>query len=403
MTMHAPDPIAPAPRVTTLVILASVGPLAMNIFVPSLPAMARYFQTDYAVVQLVVSLYLVALAAVQLIIGPASDRFGRRPVLLVCFVLFCVATFAAIFAPNIYVLLAWRVVQSFSAAGFVLARAIVRDTVATEDAASKIGYVTMGMSVTPMVAPFIGGYLDEHYGWQASFWLTLACGLGAMTIAWFGLAETNLRRSASMAAQFHSYPELLRAPRFWGYTATAMFASGVFFAFLGGGPYVSTEMLHMTPSQYGLYFAILSVGYMFGNFLSGRYTKAWGMNRMMMMGNIFSVIGMAASLCLFAAGLFHPLSLFLPASFVGIGNGMTLPSANAGIVSVRPHLAGSASGLGGALTMTGGAAMAALASSLLGPETGPYPLIIVCLGSAVASVAAAYFVIRRAAQVGELR
>ncbi len=390
------------PSIVTLVAMASVGPLAMNIFVPSLPAMARHFDTSYSVIQLLVSLYLLALALAQLIIGPLSDRYGRRPVLLGSLALFCVATLGALFAPGVEALLACRVAQAGSAAGIVLSRAIVRDTVDTQDAASKIAYVTMGMSITPMFAPLLGGWLDEHYGWQASFWVSCIFGLIVLIFCWADLKETNLTPSSSMMAQFRSYPELLRSPRFWGYTATAVFASGTFFAYLGGGPYVSTEMLDMSPSQYGLYFSLLSFGYLVGNFFAGRYTKAWGMNRMMMAGNLVSLVGMLAMFGLFEAGLFHPLSLFLPASLVGVGNGLTLPSANTGIISVRPHLAGSASGLGGALTLGGGAGLAALASSLLGPTSGPFPLIYVCLGSAAAAVISTWLVIWRTRQVGEL-
>lgn len=391
---------AAPPRLATLVIAASVGPLAMNIFLPSLPNMSKHFAVPYSVIQLVVSLYLVALAAVQLLIGPASDRFGRRPILLISFLIFIVATVAAVYAPNIYFLLFCRVIQSFSAAGFVLARAIVRDTVDTEQTASKIGYVTMGMSLTPMLAPFIGGYLDELYGWQASFWVSAIFGLVAFVIVWFDLKETNMFRSSSMGAQFRAYPELFRSPRFWGYTLTAMFASGVFFAFLGGGPFVSTAMLHLTPSQYGFYFGIISIGYMLGNFIAGRYSQAVGMNRMMLYGNIIMCLGLVICLALFLAGYWHPLSLFGSASFIGIGNGMTLPNANAGIVSVRPHLAGSASGLGGALTMFGAAALAALASSVLTIETGPYPMLAIMLVSALCATISSALVIRRTEAVG---
>lgn len=386
---------AEPPRLLTLVVAASVGPLAMNVFLPSLPNMSAHFGVPYSVIQLVVSLYLVALAAVQLLIGPASDRYGRRPVLLISFVIFIIATVAAVYAPTIQTLLICRVLQSFSAAGFVLARAIVRDTVDTEETASRIGYVTMGMALTPMIAPFIGGYLDELYGWQASFWLSAAFGVVAFVIVWFDLKETNLFQSSSMRAQFRAYPELLRSQRFWGYTLTATFASGVFFAFLGGGPFISTEMLHLTPSQYGFYFGIISIGYMLGNFFAGRYSKSIGMNLMMLYGNIIMCIGLIACLLLFLAGYWHPLSLFGSASFIGIGNGMTLPNANAGIVSVRPHLAGSASGLGGALTMFGAAALAALASSVLTIETGPYPMLAIMLASAVCSTIASALVIQR--------
>src|SRR5690606_10697078 len=123
----------------------------------SLPGIARYFDADYAVVQLTVSLYLAATAVLQLVIGPASDRFGRRPVMLICFTIFMVGSIAVIYAPTIELLLAARILQAFAAAGMVLSRAIVRDMVGTDEAASKIGYITMGMAVVPMAAPAIGG------------------------------------------------------------------------------------------------------------------------------------------------------------------------------------------------------------------------------------------------------
>lgn len=386
----------------TLVIATATGALAMNVFLPSLPGIARYFDADYAVVQLAVSLYLAATAVLQLGIGPASDRFGRRPVMLTCFVIFIIGSVAAIYAPTIELLLAARVLQAFSAAGMVLSRAIVRDTVSTDEAASKIGYVTMGMAVVPMVAPAIGGVLDEIYGWQAAFALTLGFGAIAFVIIFLDLGETNRRKSASLLDQVSGYPQLLGSRRFWGYAATAAFTSGTFFAFLGGGPYVATEMMGLSPSGYGFYFGLISVGYMAGNFLTGRFSRRVGINPMMLAGNVFSVLGMTAALLLFASGHDHALSLFGPAALVGLGNGMTLPNATVGMVSVRPHLAGSASGLGGALQIGGGAALSMVAGALLAPDTGPYPLIWMMLLSSIAGVAATLYVMHVARSAGEL-
>lgn len=390
------------PHILTLVIATATGSLAMNVFLPSLPGIARYFDADYAVVQLAISLYLVATAGLQLVIGPASDRFGRRPVMLTCFGIFLFGSAATIYAPTIELLLAARLLQAFAAAGMVLSRAIVRDTVGTDEAASKIGYITMGMSVVPMIGPAIGGILDELYGWQASFLLTLGFGVLAFIVVFFDLGETNHNRSSSLLAQVKSYPELMRSRRFWGYTLTAACTSGSFFAFLGGGPYVSTEMLHLGPAQYGFYFAIISIGYMAGNFLSGRFSRRVGLNTMMLAGCIAAVVGMIASFILFGAGYYHPLSLFGPTVLVGLGNGMTLPNANAGIVSVRPHLAGSASGLGGSMQIGGGAVLAMVAGALLGPDTGPWPLLVVMLCSTVAAVVAALYVMHVARKAGEI-
>ncbi len=379
---------ATAPHITTLVIASSLGALTLNVFLPSLPAMAQHFDTDYSVIQLTVSLYLAAMGVLQLVLGPASDRFGRRPVMLASLTIFILATAAAIVAPNVEALLVCRVLQAFAAAGVVLSRAVIGDTVGITGAASRIGYVTMGMTVAPMIGPAIGGILDEAYGWQATFVLTLVFGISAITIVFLDLGETNRHRSANFTAQFRAYPQLLRSRPFWAYTLTAAFTSGAFFAFLGGAPYVSSEILGLSPSAYGLYFAILSLGYMSGNFLSGRYASRFGIRRMMLSGNFVAMTGVLISLGLFQLGFVHPLSLFVPMALMGVGNGLTLPSANAGLVSVDPRLAGSASGLGGALQMSGGAALSFLSGMFLSPDSGVFPLLAVIFLSAAAAIVA---------------
>ncbi|MBA3326460.1 MAG: multidrug effflux MFS transporter, partial [Rhodobacteraceae bacterium] len=343
------------PHVVTLVLMTGVSALNMNMVLPSLPSLAAYYAADYAVVSLTVSAYLGLTAALQLIIGPLSDRYGRRPVLLGCFAVFLVATLGCMVAPNIETFLAFRMMQATVASAFALSRAIVRDMVGPNEAASMIGYVTMGMSVAPMISPMIGGFLDETLGWQSVFGFTFIAGAVALTLMWFDMGETNAAPSTNFAAQFRAYPELFRSPRFWGYSLTAALASGAFFAFLGGGPWVASEILGMGPAQLGFYFGFIALGYLFGNFLSGRYTARVGLNRMMLLGGIVASAGMILALLLFAAGVATPLSFFGSILFLGLGNGLCLPSANAGIVSVRPHLAGSASGLGGALMIGGGA------------------------------------------------
>lgn len=394
------------PHIVTLVAISGLGALNMNMFLPSLPNIGSYYAADYALVQLAVSGYLAFTALLQLVIGPMSDRFGRRAVLIGSLVIFLAATAAAPFAPTIESFLALRMLQATVVSGLVLSRAIVRDMVGPEEAASMIGYVTMGMTLVPMIGPALGGIVDQAFGWQASFAVLFLVGAAVLALVLADLGETNKVQSASMVAQFRAYPELVRSRRFWGYTLTATFASGAFFSFLGGAPLVATAMLGLSPGALGLYFIIVALGYMLGNFLSGRFARRVGIGRMMVSGNIISALGMALALALFALGYHHPLSFFGPILFVGLGNGVTLPSANAGIVSVRPHLAGSASGLGGAMMIGGGAVLAALSSAILSPETGPYPLLLVMFGSAVAGTAAALWtgrIERQVAAPGPLR
>ncbi len=382
------------PHILTLVMITGLGAWTMNVFLPSLPAIAKHFNADYSVVQLTISGYLGCIALLQLIYGPLSDRFGRRPVLVGAFAIFLVATLGCALAPNIETFLAFRMLQASVAAGMVLSRAIVRDMVPKDQAASMIGYVTMGMAVVPMIGPAFGGILDQNFGWQSTFYATLLFGALALALIWHDLGETNQSQSTSFTSQFRAYPELLRSRRFWGYSLTAGFASGAFFAFLGGAPYVATQILGISPTQLGLYMGVIALGYLLGNFLSGRFSTRLGVNRMMLMGGMVTSFAMLLALTLFGLGLVHPLSFFGSFFFMGIGNGLTLPNANAGIVSVRPQLAGSASGLGGSLMIGAGAALSAISGTLLGPETGIWPLLWMMLGSALAGLLATFWVIR---------
>lgn len=367
-----------APSILTLFVLAACGPAGMNLCLPSLPNIARHFDANYGLVQLIVTGYLLATAVLQLLIGPLSDRFGRRPLVLVCLFIFTVMSVASIFAPTIEWLLVIRLFQSSAAGGMVLARAIVRDTVtSTDEAASRIGYVTMGMALMPMLGPIIGGFLDEAFGWESTFIFMTVFGLFAFAVAWVDVGETNLRRSSSMTQQFRSYPQLLRSPRFWGYSLTSGFGSGAFFAFLGGGPYVASEILGLSPSEYGFNFAIISIGYMFGNFLSGRFSRSVGMDRMILGGNLLAIVGMGIGTLLTFMGSISALTLFGAAAAVAIGNGMSLPNSNACMVSINPLLAGSASGLGGFLQVGAGASMAFIAGAVIAGAATPMPLFIV--------------------------
>lgn len=371
------------PHVSTLVVVAGLAALTMNIFLPSLASMATHFGTSYAVMQLAVSAYLAGTAALQLVIGPLSDLYGRRPVMLGCIALLALGSVICLTAPNITVFMIGRILQTAIVAGFVLSRAIVRDMVSANEAASMIGYVTMGMSLVPMVAPALGGVLNDAYGWQANFVVMLIYALVCLVITYRDLGETNHHRSASITAQFRAWPELVRAPAFWGYALTCGFASGIFYAFLGGAPFIGTVIYGLTPAMLGLQFMLLAIGYTLGNFASGRYARRFGLITMITAGNLISVLGVVISFALVGWGSNSAFAFFGPLVLVGLGNGITLPSANAGLVSVRPHLAGSASGLGGAIYVGGGAALSVLSGWMLTKDTGVMPVLSLMLISAI--------------------
>lgn len=391
------------PHIFTLVMLASIGAMSMNMFLPSLPAMTDHFQTDYRITQLSVALYLGMSGVVHLVVGPLSDRFGRRPIVLISLAIFVATAIGCVYAPNIETFLVFRMVQASVATGLVLSRAMIRDMVPNEEAASMIGYVTMGMSIIPMLSPALGGFLDANFGWQANFWTYAILGMGVLVLAWADSGETSTTKFSSFSAQFSQYPELLTSPRFWGYALAAMFASGSFFAYLGGAPFVGAELYGLSPERLGMFFGAPAVGYLVGNFVSGRFSQRIGMQRMVWLGSLINFVGMATSLLIFLFG-FGTVTLFFGfMTFVGLGNGMVLPNANAGMMSVRPHLAGSAAGLGGAMMIGGGALLSALSGSILSTETGVYPLLWIMGTSALCSILAILYVIKRDAQIGETK
>lgn len=387
------------PHMVTLVLLAGISAMSMSVFLPSLPAMTEEFGTSYGVMQLSISMYLGFTALVQVIIGPISDKYGRRPVILGAIAIFVLASLGCIFATSAEVFLFFRMIQSVVAVSMVLSRAIVRDIFPPKESAAMIGYVTMGMSLVPMIAPTIGGLIDASFGWRGTFVFLILTGAALWTLCFFDQGETNRSKGQSFAAQFAEYPELFTSRRFWGYALAAAFSSGAFFAFLGGAPYVATNIFDQPPTSVGVFLGLPAVGYFFGNMMSGRFSVQLGINRMIWIGACVVAFGMGLSLLVSYAGLGSVYAFFGFCVFVGLGNGMVLPNASAGLLSVRPHLAGTASGVGSAIMIGGGALLAAFAGASLQGSASEAPLQWIMLVSAIMSVVCIYSVTRREAQI----
>ena len=383
------------PHIATLILLAGIPALNMSIFLPSLTRMAEFFQTDYATMQFAVSGYLAATAVLQVFVGPLADRFGRRALMLGALIVFIAATLGALFSTSIAAFLGFRILQAVVATGIVLSRAIVRDVYPADESASKIGYVTMGMAVIPMIGPTIGGVLDQAFGWQSSFVLLSLAGALVLVFAYFDQGETVRGGGTSFAEQLRSYPDLLSAPRFWGYALCAAFGSGSFFAFLGGAAFVADHIYGLSPMLTGTALGAPAIGYALGNFLTGRYAVRFGIDRMALAGCIVSIVGLGASLLVSLAGFNTAILFFGFCTLLGLGNGLMLPNATAGLLSVRPLLAGTASGLGGALMIGGGAVLAQVAGGLLDDGSGTVPLQAVMLVSAVLALLSILFVMAR--------
>jgi len=382
------------PRMVTLVFLTALSVLSLNMFLPSLSAMAADFRTDYAFMTLSIGGYLFVEATLMLVIGSLSDRFGRRPVVLVALAVFTLGSLVCAMTSNIWVFLAFRVLQGSIIAGWGLSLAVIQDTVRSREAASKIGYLTMAMAVGPMLGPLFGGILDQVFGWRANFVVFAGLGAAAFALCWVDLVETNRTPSVTFAAQLRTYPALLRSRRYWGYALCRAFSTGSFYAFLAGAPPVAVTLLGLSPAALGFYLGTITAGFTLGSFLSGRTAKRHALTTMMILGRLVAAAGVAAGLALFLAGFVHAVSLFGAAVLVGLGNGITVPSSNAGALAVRPRLAGSASGLAGALSVGGGAVVTSITGAVVTERTGAYGLLGIMLFCTLAALVAAFAVLR---------
>ncbi len=383
---------AASPRLVTLVLLAALSTLSLNMFLPSLANIAVDFQADYALVSLSIAGYLAVTAVLQLVIGPMSDRFGRRPILLCGLSCFLVGSLGCWLASDIYSFLVFRALQAGVISGWVLSMAMIRDTYSEGEAASLIGYVAMSMAIAPMLGPMVGGLLDEFFGWRASFALYSVMGLALLLLCWLDLGETNRSPSATFAVQFQAYPELFGSRRFWGFALCAVFSTGAFFVFLAGVPLVASRQFSISPGELGFYMGTITAGFAVGSFVAGRYSNRYPRTTMMITGRSVAVVGLTVGMVLFLAGYAHGLTLFIATIFVGVANGISMPSVNAGAISMRPGLAGSAAGLLGASTVGGGAVLTTLTGYLLENGDAAIRLLGIMLFCSVMALSAAIYV-----------
>ena len=377
------------PGLTTLVLLTATSVLALNMFLPSLVSIAEEFQADYAVVSLSVAGYLAVTAVVNLIAGPVSDRLGRRPVVLAVLVLFALASLGCALAGNVWVFLGFRLLMAGVASGAVVAMAIVRDTRTRQEAAAMIGYISMAMAVAPMLGPMLGGVLDTAFGWRANFWLYAGLGVGLLALCWVDLGETQAERSEAPAPLRRNLATIAKLPVFWAYAICTAASTGAFFVFLAGAPLVAVATFGLDSDILGMIIGSITAGFMLGSFLSGRIAPKVHLTTLMLVGRTVACLGLSAGLVLLISGVLSPLTFFGSTIFVGLGNGLTMPSSNAGAMSVAPGLTGSAAGLNASVNVATGAALTSLTGVILTQSHGPYQLLSLMLATSLVGLLAA--------------
>ena len=385
-------------RITLLLLVAMTGiaPISLYMLVPALPVLATAFGRDISIAQMTVSLYMVGIACSQLVMGPLSDRFGRRPVLLAGLGLMVLASVACIFAATLPQLIAARFLQALGGAtGMVVSRAIIRDLYRRERISSMISLVIAVMMIAQMLSPLTGGLLEIAFGWRSIFYVITAASVAIAVAIAVALPET--RRDRTEAGGFRGdVGSLLTSRAFIGYVACQVLASQIIFAFAGGGPYVVIMQMGRSSAEYGAWFAATGFAYLIGNLCCVRFAPRHSLERLIWFGLALQLLGAALNLVWGITGLNQaPSWLFGTQMLVMFANAFVMSNSAAGAISVRPEAAGTASGAMGFLQMGLGALLSQFGAWLGGHFATPVPLNLAIVVLSIACASTMIFLIPR--------
>jgi DHA1 family bicyclomycin/chloramphenicol resistance-like MFS transporter len=385
-----------------LAAVTAIGFSALHMVVPVLPVIADAFASPPSAAQSVLTLFFVGIAAGQLFYGPVSDRFGRRPVLLLGLVMFLAGTAVCAFAWSLPVLVFGRVLQALGGcAGLVLGRAIIRDVCDREGAARAIALVMMAMTLAPAACPAIGAYATAWFGWRAIFVLLGTLGLVVLAVAVRRLAETLPEAVAlDLAGLARSHALLLRSRAFLCFALCSAGSSASWFVFIASAPYLLSENLHEPPATYGAMILIPMAAYMLGNAGAARFGRLAG-TPVLFVAGLFVSLFAGSMMAVWCAGALSVWALFVPMAISSVGNGMSQPGALACGLSVFPRLAGTASGLMGFMQMT----MSALGTLALGflPRDSALATVAVVLAAQILALLLGLVALRPAGEPAAVR
>jgi DHA1 family bicyclomycin/chloramphenicol resistance-like MFS transporter len=385
-------PSQESPRLAVLVSLSAIAVLPINMFVPSLPNIAKDLNADFALVNIAIAGYAVATAVTHLLAGALSDRFGRKPVALFALAIFTIASIGCSLANDITTFLMCRLFQGAVIAGYAVSLAAIQDITKDGTAASRIGYVSSAWAVAPLIGPALGGLLDTWFGWRANFIAFAVLGVAGLYLVAFHLKETNHHRSHSLVLQVKRYVELSQSIQFWAYALCMALSIGTLYVFLGGAPLVATQLGGTSSAALGAYMGMVPAGFILGSYAVGRVSALYEATTIVLAGRVLTCVGLLGGLVLIASGWMHPLAFFIPCVFVGLGNGLTMPAANARVLSLYPKLAGTASGMAAAVTVIGAGIIAFLSGLVVNPSNAHVAVLTVMLLSAGLSLVACLFI-----------
>jgi DHA1 family bicyclomycin/chloramphenicol resistance-like MFS transporter len=379
-----------------LVAMTGVAPISLYMLVPSLPLLATSFASDISIAQMTVSLYMVGIACSQILMGPLSDRYGRRPILLAGLGLMVLASAACIFAETLPQLIAARFFQALGgASGMVISRAIIRDLYSRERISSMISLVIAVMMIAQMLSPLTGGLIESAFGWRAIFYVITAASL--ITAVGIALLLPETRRARLEPSGFRGdVGSLLSSRAFIGYVLCQVLASQIIFTFAGGGPYIVVTHMGRTGAEYGAWFATTGFAYLVGNLFCIRFAPRHSLERLIWFGLALQLFGSLLNLVWGLTGLNQtPAWLFGTQMIVMFANAFVMSNSVAGAISVRPEAAGTASGAMGFLQMGLGSFLSQFGAYLGGHFTTPAPLNAAVFVLSIACASTMIFIIPR--------
>ncbi|KWV60984.1 MFS transporter [Bradyrhizobium macuxiense] len=379
-----------------LVVMTGVAPISLYMLVPALPVLATTFERDISIAQMTVSLYMVGIALSQLIMGPLSDKFGRRPVLLAGLGLMVAAGIGSVFAQTLPQLIAARFFQALGgASGMVISRAIIRDLYPRERVGAMISLVVAALMIAQMVSPLTGGLLETAFGWRAILYLITAASLTVTVFIALALPETRRDRTDSPSFR-GDLGKLMRSRAFVGYMLCQVLASQIIFAFAGGGPYIVVTQMGRSSAEYGAWFACTGFAYLVGNLLCVRFAPRHSLEKLIWFGLALQVGGSLLNLVLSFTGMNQaPSWLFGTQMIVMVANAFVMANSAAGAISIRPEAAGTASGAMGFLQQGIGSLISQFGAYLGGHSATTLPLTSAIFAISLACACTMIFVVPR--------